>query len=325
MLIKFISGFFSLRSASLALIIFLVVIGFATFMESIHGIQTAKLLIYNAWWFELLLIYLCFNLISNIFKHRMFQREKIALLTFHISFIIIIIGAGITRFYSFDGLMLIPEGKTSDFIFTSDPHLLISVQNRETGESKTFVEQHYMSIIANNNFEHNYDFSGKDITISYLDFQSKMIDSFIINSQFKEEALELVTDGMKSNFLCENDIFMLGEIPLSFEKELATPGIETRKFGDSIQVKTLLPLRYLAMSEMQKARQSGQSPSDSMFTEIPLNKWVNFKTTTLYQVGDKQFVFKRKIKHAKNAGFFWKKECWLRLFNCFGKIRKTKH
>ena len=171
MLIKFISGFFSLRSASLALIIFLVVIGFATFMESIHGIQTAKLLIYNAWWFELLLIYLCFNLISNIFKHRMFQREKIALLTFHISFIIIIIGAGITRFYSFDGLMLIPEWKTSDFIFTSDPHLLISVQNRETGESKTFVEQHYMSIIANNNFEHNYDFSGKDITISYLDFQ----------------------------------------------------------------------------------------------------------------------------------------------------------
>ena len=38
----------------------------------------------------------------------------------------------------------------------------------------------------------------------------------------------------------KNDIFMLGEIPLSFEKELATPGIETRKFGDSIQVKTLL-------------------------------------------------------------------------------------
>ena len=299
MLIKFLSAFFSIRSASLALIIFLTSIAAATFIESIHGIQSAKLIIYNATWFELLLIYLCFNLISNIFKHKMFQREKIALLTFHISFIIIIIGAGITRFYSFDGLMLIPEGKTSDFIFTSDPHLLVSVQNLETGKDLTFVEQHYMSEIANNNFEHNYDFCGKDITISYLNFQSKMIDSFVINSQFKEEALELVTDGMKSNFLCENDIFMLGEIPLSFEKELATPGIETRKFGDSIQVKTLLPLRYLAMSEMQKARQSGQSPSDSMFTEIPLNKWVNFKTTTLYQVGDKQFVFKRKIKHAK--------------------------
>jgi cytochrome c-type biogenesis protein CcsB len=287
----------------LALIIFLTSIAAATFIESIYGIQTAKLIVYNATWFELLLIYLCFNLISNIFKHRMFQREKIALLTFHLSFIIIIIGAGITRFYSFDGLMLIREGKTSDFIFTSDPYLLVSVQNLETGEKKTLKEQKiYMSEIYKdfyNKFEYNYDFSGKDIAISYLNFQSKMIDSFVINSQFKEEALELVTDGMKSNFLCENDIFMLGEIPLSFEKELATPGIETRKFGDSIQVKTLLPLRYLAMSEMQKARQSGQSPSDSMFTEIPLNKWVNFKTTTLYQVGDKQFVFKRKIKHAK--------------------------
>ena len=296
---KFISVFFSLRTASLALIIFLVAIGVATFIESIYGIQTAKILIYNATWFELLLIYLCFNLIANIFKHRMFEREKIALLTFHLSFIIIIIGAGITRFYSFDGIMLIKEGKSSDFIYTSDPHLLTSVQNLETGESETFTELHYMSEIVNNYFEHEYKFGDKKITISYLDFQSKMIDSFIINSKFKESALELVTDGMKSNFLCENDIFMLGEIPISYEKELATPGVETRKVGDSIQVKTLLPLRYLAMSEMQKARENGQSPTDSMFTEIPINKWVNFKTTTLYQVGDKQFVFKRKIKHAK--------------------------
>ena len=82
MSLKILSAFFSLRSASLALIIFLTSIAAATFIESIHGIQSAKLIIYNATWFELLLIYLCFNLISNIFKHKMFQREKIALLTF---------------------------------------------------------------------------------------------------------------------------------------------------------------------------------------------------------------------------------------------------
>jgi cytochrome c biogenesis protein ResB len=42
----------------------------------------------------------------------MYQREKIAMFTFHLSFIVIIIGAGITRFISFEGLMLIREGQT---------------------------------------------------------------------------------------------------------------------------------------------------------------------------------------------------------------------
>jgi cytochrome c-type biogenesis protein CcsB len=36
-----------------------------------------------------------------------------------------------------------------------------------------------------------------------------------------------------------------------------------------------------------------------MFTTVPLNQWVEFKTTTLYHCGDQQFVFKRALKHAK--------------------------
>ncbi|MFY7943186.1 MAG: hypothetical protein ACOVNZ_01320, partial [Crocinitomicaceae bacterium] len=85
--------------------------------------------------------------------------------------------------------------------------------------------------------------------------------------------LDIVTDGMKSNYVGPNEIFMVGGIPLSFEKKLEVPGIEVRTKGDSVEIKTNVPIRYLAMSEMQKARQSGISPSDSLFTEIPLNKW----------------------------------------------------
>ena len=93
-------SFFSMRMMAVAMIIFLVAIGAATLIESTHDIQTAKILIYNALWFEVLLVYLALNLIANIFRYRMFQREKIAMLMFHLSFLVILIGAGITRFIS---------------------------------------------------------------------------------------------------------------------------------------------------------------------------------------------------------------------------------
>ncbi|MFY7945257.1 MAG: hypothetical protein ACOVNZ_11770, partial [Crocinitomicaceae bacterium] len=50
--------FFSMKLMTLAMIIFLVGIGAATFIESIYGIQSAKIIIYNATWFEILLLYL---------------------------------------------------------------------------------------------------------------------------------------------------------------------------------------------------------------------------------------------------------------------------
>ncbi len=99
-----------MRMMAIAMFLFLAAIGTATFLESIYGIQTAKILIYNATWFEILLGYLCFSLIANIFRYKMYQREKMALFAFHLSFIIIMIGAGITRYISFEGLMLIREG-----------------------------------------------------------------------------------------------------------------------------------------------------------------------------------------------------------------------
>ena len=88
---KIITHLFSMRLMALAMLVFLVAIGWATILESKFDIQTAKILVYNARWFEVLLVYLMFNLIANIIRYKMVQREKIAMLTFHLSFIIILI------------------------------------------------------------------------------------------------------------------------------------------------------------------------------------------------------------------------------------------
>ena len=299
MLDKLLASLFSMRFMTIGLLLFLLGIGTATFIESIYGIQSAKIIIYNATWFEILLVYLGLNLISNIFKYKMFQREKIAMLLFHLSFIVILFGAAITRYISFEGLMVIKEGTTSDFIYTSEPHLLVHMQDLATGKTKTEAHKCYLSEITDNDFAYNTDFSKKNIAVSFVDFQPKMIDSLVVRQSFKETSLELITDGMTSNFLAENDFFMVGMVPLSFGPVPKSPGMQVRIKGDSIQIKTAVPLTFLPMALMKKARQNGEEVPDSMFTTVPLNQWVEFKTTTLYHCGDQQFVFKRALKHAK--------------------------
>ena len=208
---------FAMRYIAMGLFVFLIAIGTATFLESLYGIQTARILVYNATWFTLLLVYLCFGLISNIINYRMFQREKIATLSFHLAFLIIMIGAAITRYYSFEGQMIIREGTAVDFILTGDPHLLVYASDGK--KDQTEVYNHFMSPITNNNFEHEMAFGNKVIEINYVDFKSRAIDTVIIDKNEKGAVLDIVVGGMKSNYVGEKEIFMAGPIPIAYNAD----------------------------------------------------------------------------------------------------------
>ncbi|MFM6945974.1 MAG: cytochrome c biogenesis protein CcsA [Flavobacteriales bacterium] len=301
---KLLSTLFSMRWASIGLIVFLVAIAVATFIESSHGIQAAKITIYNASWFEGLLLYLALALVSNIFHYQMWKREKIAMFSFHLSFLIILLGAAVTRFMSFEGLMVIKEGTSKNFIYTADPYLLVNAQELETGKQTLQAWKTYLSEYTNNQFEHEITIGKKTVRLSYKGFMSDRIDSLVINQKIKTSALELVTDGMRSNFLCQEDIFMVGQTPffLTNAKPIATsPGIYLSIKDNKVMVYPSVPLKSLPMSEMRKVRASGQAPSDSLYKEYPLNEWSSFDPLTLYLVGGQQVVFKRLIPHAQKA------------------------
>ena len=298
----FISVFFSLRSASLALIIFWVAIGIATFIESLYGIQAAKILVYNHWWFEILLVYLGLSLISNIAKYRMWQREKIAMLTFHLSFIFILIGAGVTRFVGFEGIMVVPEGSEVNFIYRSEPHILVHVQNPKKKESSAeFKEKKLLSIITNNDFELEYEFEGKPLTISYVDFKAKCNKTIESNPSIAESGIELFTNGRKANALFKEEIFSIGDVPITFNTPLEAPGIEIKAFGDSLKIKTAVPIEVIKMSELRQEEQKTGIQDSSKIKTIPINSWYPFTTRTLYKVGNEQFVFNRILKNSRRG------------------------
>ena len=191
-----------MRMMALGMLIFLVAIALATILESKYDIQTAKLFIYNAKWFEILLVFLLINLCVNIFRYRMFAREKIAMLSFHLSFIVIIIGAAVTRYFSFEGLMLIREGSSSNFIYLSDPHLWFKINDGKmqyTLNQKLLQSEQFL-----NSFNHEVNFPNrkKPLNIEVVSFRKKMIDTLndktIEKSDVENKLIQIDTD-IKSN------------------------------------------------------------------------------------------------------------------------------
>jgi cytochrome c-type biogenesis protein CcsB len=303
---KLLSSLFSMRWASVGLIVFLVAIGAATFIESIHGIQAAKISIYNAFWFEGLLLYLVLALVSNIFRYKMFSRAKIAMLSFHLSFIVILAGAAVTRYVSFEGRMVIREGAGNNFIYTADPYVLINAQDitQKNGATALQAWKTYLSEFNSNDFEYDTKVGKKNVTLRYIDFKSDCVDSLQVNQKFKANALELVTEGKKSNYLSEEDVLMVGTTPFYFSAQRPSapnqaPGIYLHVKDGKTWIYPSIELKALPMTEMEKVRASGQAPADSLYINYPLNEWSEFKTFSLYIVGGQQVVFKRLIPHAK--------------------------
>ncbi len=299
---KFANHFFSMRMMTVAMFIFLAVIAGATFMESAYDVQTAKLFIYNALWFNLLLTYLALNLIANIIRYRMVQLKKWSVLLFHVSFIVILIGAGVTRFFSFEGVMRVPEGKTANFIYSSNPYLSYVITDKKDLQLSNEYPMYLSELDWYNDFSYDQTYPGRsgNIRIEYVDFQKNMIDSMVTNDSIKESALEIVHLG-ESKFIGENGFLMLDNVPFSFEKRDAMPGVEFFKKGNIIQMKVAYTGgKSLPMSTLRASDRNREIP-DSLYKPIPIDTLVQLEAATLYQVGAAQFVFKGIKKHTKNV------------------------
>lgn len=297
---KFARYFFSMPMMVVGLFVFLVAIAAATILESNYDIQTAKIFVYNALWFEVLLAYMCINLIANIFTYRMFQREKIATLMFHLAFIVMIVGAAITRFVGFEGMMMVREGETSDFIYSSDPYFWFSASDANT-EAQPVATKMYLSEITNNSFSFELDnFKGRKspITIEYVDFRKNLVDSLVVNDSLRTWSLEIVTDGRQSNFVSQDGFIMIGDNALSFDKSDAMPGIIVTRKGAQLFIQSALPMRTISMSTLRTSDQA-TGVADSLYANIPGDSLIPFTTSSLYVVGQDQFMFKDVIKNSK--------------------------
>ncbi|WP_298136890.1 cytochrome c biogenesis protein CcsA [Flavobacterium sp.] len=145
---------FSTRLMAILFIVYAAAMAAGTFIESAYNTDTARIIIYNAWWFEAIHVFFLINFFGNISRYQLLKKEKWATLLLHLSFIFIIIGAAITRYISYEGMMPIREGEVSNQMYSDKNYLTYFVDGQHGGEMKrrVFEESLLLSPVIDNDF-----------------------------------------------------------------------------------------------------------------------------------------------------------------------------
>ncbi|CAH8283316.1 cytochrome c-type biogenesis protein CcsB [Mariniflexile fucanivorans] len=272
--------FFSSSSlALLLLLVFATAMAIATFVENDYGTATAWVVIYDSWWFELVMLGLVISFIANIFKYKLLRKEKWAILLFHVAFIIIILGSAITRYTSYGGIMRIREGASSNIIISDTNFLNATITD---GKTKTILKEKLaFSPIQNNDFSLETTFNNKPIIISYKEFIPDAIAEVVDNDEDGEPLLEMVVtegEGRNTIYLKHGEIQKFGdhqhEIGFNSEKESIINIVEE---NGAFSIKSPHDLDFFMMA----SQQAGTLVKDSLH---PIN------LRTLYRSGDISFV-----------------------------------
>jgi cytochrome c-type biogenesis protein CcsB len=135
----------------------------ATFIENDFGTTTAKAEVYNATWFVILMGLLGLNLLGNMIRFRMYEQKKFLLLLLHGSFIVILLGAMVTKFIGFEGTMHIREGDTTNKIISEVTYLKVDIN--QANETKTLKESVRFSSLSDNTFDESVELKNQEIHV----------------------------------------------------------------------------------------------------------------------------------------------------------------
>lgn len=219
---------FSTRTMGLMLLLYALSMAVATFVENDYGTPVAKALIYNSWWFELIMLILILNFVGNMKRYRLFQRKKLPLLVFHFAFILIFIGGCITRYISFEGSMHIREGESNNEIISDGSFFKVQITNGDDALAYDDVPVKLTSQRVpvylkpfKKDYSAEYDFQGRRVKMKVLDFIPRAQDS-LVQSPSGKPTLHLVTlvNGNRENkYIPSGSVQLVQNMLVSYNKE----------------------------------------------------------------------------------------------------------
>ncbi|MGG8494974.1 cytochrome c biogenesis protein [Tenacibaculum sp. TC6] len=271
-----------LSSSSLALLFllaFALAMAVATFIENDYGTAVAWATIYDAWWFELIMAGLTVSFLFNIYKYNLVSKKKWAVLLFHVAFIIIIIGAAITRYTSYSGIMRIREGEASNIII-SDTKLLTLTLIKEN-ERKTIQEKIAITPLKENKFNLTTVFDNQPIQVLFKDYITDASPEVVTDTVHGTPLLKMVVadeQGRNTIYLKKGEIEKIGNHHHEIGFESGKDGI-INLYEEDGQFKIEAPhgLDFFMMS----SQQAGKIKKDTL---------QSFSLKTLFRAGDFSFV-----------------------------------
>ncbi|WP_447950726.1 cytochrome c biogenesis protein CcsA [Chryseobacterium koreense] len=291
----------STRTMAVMLLIFAVSMAYATFLENDYGTPTAKALIYEAKWFEIVMVILMLNFIGNISRYRLWKREKWSVLVFHLAFVLIFLGGAITRYISYEGIMHIREGETSKEVVTDKNFFKIQIE--EKGDVLNYQEVPFMMIpdqakenswlakILPHSFKAGYDFHGKQIDVRQVHYIQRKKDSLIAD-QNGEEFLHVVSAGQTGReniYIKPGEAKSINGMLVSYNRGIEG-AVEFRNDNGKLMIKTPVEANYMTM-----ATQDTTHVQKEVFQPLALR--------SLYSINDLKLVVPEDLKKGKLIAF----------------------
>jgi cytochrome c-type biogenesis protein CcsB len=159
---KYIKFLFSPLLMGVLFIVFAIAMAVATFLENDFGSAAAYNMVYNTRWFELILLLLAVNLVGQLIILKLFRREKLAIAFFHLSFIIMIIGAGITRYFGWEGSIHIREGEEQQQCYSNEKYIIFNVKDNKGNLIESRADKYSMTAVSADNYRKNFSINGRD-------------------------------------------------------------------------------------------------------------------------------------------------------------------
>ncbi|OEJ98522.1 cytochrome C biogenesis protein [Flavivirga aquatica] len=281
---------FSTRLTAILFIAFAVAMATGTFLDA--GQETSptpytRNLIYNAWWFEAIMVFFVINFVGNVFRFKLYKKEKWATFILHLAFIFILLGAFVTRYVSFEGMMAIREGATENTFLSRSTYITTFIDGDYQVDGK--VQQRYVeskvdfSPRLDNNFNIKTTYGEQPVTIELEKFIAGAEED-IIPDESGEEYLKLVeagNSGPHNHFLKVGQVQSIHNILIALNKP--TEGaINITYKNDELTINSPFDGEYMTMA----TRAQGQLIKDSL---QPLH------LRSRYVIGNMQMVFPKPV------------------------------
>lgn len=260
---KLVSMIFSPRTTLGLLVIFAIALGVATFIENSYDTITAKILVYNAKWFELVMVLMVINFFGSIKRYQLLTLKRMSGFIFHVAFIVIIIGAGVTRYIGYEGRMSIREGSSSNFMFSDKPFLNVRVND---GTQDYAVDKElWLGMITDNSFDVEVETATKGtIEISYKDYYKFVKETYLEDQAggFNMLSMTVSDDGGHRHEveLRDGEVIMMHNVPITYNNNSRPDGVNITGTPDNLQIQYPGDIKTATMPAMTE----GLIPRDSL-------------------------------------------------------------
>ncbi|WP_442591297.1 cytochrome c biogenesis protein CcsA [Pedobacter sp. AW31-3R] len=286
MISQFSKILFSTRTMGTLLLFYAFSMALATFVENDYGTAVAKALIYNCWWFELVMFFLILNFIGNIKRYQLISLKKLPLLVFHLAFIVIFIGGYVTRYISFEGSMHIREGESSNDVVSDATFFKVQIGQ----DDQALAYDDVPAILISNNvpwylkpfkktFFSQYDYKGQRVRMKVVDFYARAQDSLVLHPAGKPVLhLVVLENGKRVNkYIQTGNVQLIQNMIISYNKQTAGAINITDGFG-GYKISSPYEANYMIMATQEKKGVKGN------------NEEQEFHLRSLYTYGGLTFV-----------------------------------